>query len=195
MESYCSGPVLFLTETCQVSACFCVHMLSMCKITVMLQIYKKPHKLGLQYTQPVPVQCKSWYFHTWTHGVSHAALWLQLSCHRHKKHRTKTTLSPLLFCLFKASYSNQERKGEKKNSRSTLGLYKEDIKQATPAAPLWRSGSQQNQDQDKDHDHPWTSPDYSITKKTSFASCFPSLSFQNFCCHMFICHILGLGGH
>lgn len=50
MESYCSGPVLFLTETCQVSACFCVHMLSMCKITVMLQIYKKPHKLGLQYT-------------------------------------------------------------------------------------------------------------------------------------------------
>lgn len=57
MESYCSGPVLFLTETCQVSACFCMHMLSMCKITVMLQIYKKPHKVGLQYAHNTRLVC------------------------------------------------------------------------------------------------------------------------------------------
>jgi len=145
MESYCSGPALFLTETCQVSACFCMHMLSMCKITVMLQIYKKPHKVGLQYAHNTRLVCTCAVERlVFPHLNPRSFTCCTMAPTELPQAQKNPTLSPLLFCLFKASDSNLARKGEKKicpgksrsRSSSTLALYKEDKKQARPAVPL-----------------------------------------------------------
>lgn len=205
MESYCSGPALFLTETYQVSACSYVQMLSMRKMTVMLQIYKKPHKLGLQYIHNTRLVCTCAVERlVFPHLNPRSFTCCTMAPTELPQAQKNPTLSPLLFCLFKASDSNLARKGEKKicpgksRSSSTLALYKEDKKQARPAVPLWRSGSWQ------DWIRTMTMATLGPTLTTASprrlalpyqASCFPSLSFQNFCCHMFICHILGLGGH
>lgn len=199
MESYCSGPALFLTETYQVSACSYVQMLSMRKMTVMLQIYKKPHKLGLQYKHNTRLVCTCAVERlVFPHLNPRSFTCCTMAPTELPQAQKNPTLSPLLFCLFKASDSNLARKGEKKicpgksRSSSTLALYKEDKKQARPAVPLWslapgRTGLGQ------DHGHPWTHPDYSITKKTSFAlpgQLFPfSIISKLLLSHVYLSHI------
>lgn len=88
-ETHCSGAALFLTGTCQVSACTYVHMLRAHRITPVLWIKKELYKPGLQHTHNMHLVCtvwgKGWYCHT----VSDTVLWLQLSHQRRKNLRTK----------------------------------------------------------------------------------------------------------
>lgn len=57
MGRHCCGAALFPSGTCQVSACSSVRMLSMCRITSMLWIYKKTHKPGLRFTHYTQLVC------------------------------------------------------------------------------------------------------------------------------------------
>lgn len=56
-DTHWSGAALFLTGTCQVSACTYVHMLWARRITPVLRIKKKLHKPGQQHTHNMHLVC------------------------------------------------------------------------------------------------------------------------------------------